>query len=109
MSLYFFRDLGLPNPDYDLDIGSGTHAEQTAGVMIAYERVCFEQKPDWIIVVGDVNSTAACALVGAKLCVPVAHLEAGLRSRDRTMPEEINRIVTDSVAELLSSNRSPTG
>jgi UDP-N-acetylglucosamine 2-epimerase (non-hydrolysing) len=98
---YFFEDLGLPEPDYNLNVGSGTHAEQTAGVMLAYERVCFEQQPGWIVVVGDVNSTAACALVGAKLCIPVAHLEAGLRSRDRSMPEEINRIVTDSVSSLL--------
>jgi UDP-N-acetylglucosamine 2-epimerase (non-hydrolysing) len=101
MSDAFFQDLDLPSPDFNLDVGSGTHAEQTAGVMVAYERVCFEQRPDWIIVVGDVNSTAACALVGAKLCIPVAHLEAGLRSRDRTMPEEINRIITDSVCSLL--------
>jgi UDP-N-acetylglucosamine 2-epimerase (non-hydrolysing) len=101
MSDAFFRDLGLPAPDFYLDVGSGTHAEQMAGVMMAYERVCFREQPDWIIVVGDVNSTAACALVGAKLCIAVAHLEAGLRSRDRTMPEEINRIVTDSVSSLL--------
>ncbi|MGH8501140.1 MAG: non-hydrolyzing UDP-N-acetylglucosamine 2-epimerase [Gammaproteobacteria bacterium] len=101
MSDSFFRDLGMPNPDFHLGVGSGTHAEQTAGVMVGYERVCLEQRPDWIIVVGDVNSTVACALVGAKLCIPVAHLEAGLRSRDRTMPEEINRIVTDALADLL--------
>jgi UDP-N-acetylglucosamine 2-epimerase (non-hydrolysing) len=101
MSDDFFHDLGLPPPDHHLNVGGGTHAEQTAGVMVTYERVCFREQPDWIIVVGDVNSTAACALVGAKLCIPVAHLEAGLRSRDRTMPEEINRIVTDSVSSLL--------
>jgi UDP-N-acetylglucosamine 2-epimerase (non-hydrolysing) len=101
MSHYFFEDLGLPEPDYNLNVGSGTHAEQTAGVMLAYERVCIEQRPNWVVVVGDVNSTLACALVGAKLCIPVAHLEAGLRSRDRSMPEEINRIVTDSVSSLL--------
>ena len=101
MSDDFFRDLALPEPDFHLGIGSGTHAEQTAKVMIAYERLCLEQKPDWIVVVGDVNSTMACALVAAKLCIPLAHLEAGLRSRDRTMPEEINRIVTDAVADVL--------
>ncbi|HHH45496.1 MAG TPA: UDP-N-acetyl glucosamine 2-epimerase, partial [Thiotrichales bacterium] len=101
MSDAFFRDLGLPDPDIHLGVGSGTHAEQTAGVMVAYEKVCLERRPDWIVVVGDVNSTIACALVGAKLCIPVAHLEAGLRSRDRTMPEEINRILTDAIADLL--------
>ena len=101
MSDAFFRDLGLPEPDHHLGVGGGSHAEQTGGVMIAYEKVCRNEAPDWIIVVGDVNSTVACALVGAKLCLPVAHLEAGLRSRDRTMPEEINRIVTDSISNLL--------
>lgn len=101
MSDAFFRDLDMPEPDHHLGVGSGTHAEQTGGVMIAYERICQQAPPDWIIVVGDVNSTLACALVGAKLCIPVAHLEAGLRSRDRAMPEEINRLVTDAVADLL--------
>jgi UDP-N-acetylglucosamine 2-epimerase (non-hydrolysing) len=102
MSDAFFADLGLPKPDYNLEIGSGTHAEQTAGVMIAYERLCLrESRPDWVVVVGDVNSTAACALVAKKLCLPLAHLEAGLRSRDRTMPEEINRLVTDAISDLL--------
>jgi UDP-N-acetylglucosamine 2-epimerase (non-hydrolysing) len=101
MSDAFFRDLELPAPDFHLGIGSGSHAEQTGGVMIAYERLCLEARPDWIVVVGDVNSTIACALVGAKLGIPVAHLEAGLRSRDRTMPEEINRIVTDTLSSLL--------
>jgi UDP-N-acetylglucosamine 2-epimerase (non-hydrolysing) len=102
MSDAFFTDLGLPKPDYNLEIGSGTHAEQTAGVMIAYERLCLrESRPDWVVVVGDVNSTAACALVAKKLCLPLAHLEAGLRSRDRTMPEEINRLVTDAISDLL--------
>jgi UDP-N-acetylglucosamine 2-epimerase (non-hydrolysing) len=101
MSDAFFRDLALPEPDHHLGVGGGSHAEQTGGVMIAYEKVCRQEAPDWIIVVGDVNSTVACALVGAKLCLPVAHLEAGLRSRDRTMPEEINRIVTDSISNLL--------
>jgi UDP-N-acetylglucosamine 2-epimerase (non-hydrolysing) len=101
MSDAFFEDLGLPKPHVHLGVGSGTHAEQTGRVMIEYEKVCLASRPDWIIVVGDVNSTLACALVGAKLLIPVAHLEAGLRSGDRTMPEEINRIVTDSIADLL--------
>jgi UDP-N-acetylglucosamine 2-epimerase (non-hydrolysing) len=101
MSDVFWRELGLPAPDLHLGIGSGSHAEQTAGVMLAYERVCLARPPDWIIVVGDVNATAACALVAKKLCLPLAHLEAGLRSGDRTMPEEINRLVTDAIADLL--------
>jgi UDP-N-acetylglucosamine 2-epimerase (non-hydrolysing) len=101
MSDAFFADLRMPRPDYSLGVGSGTHAEQTAGVMIAYERICMEQRPDWVVVVGDVNSTLACAIAAKKLCLPVAHLEAGLRSRDRTMPEEINRLVTDAISDLL--------
>jgi UDP-N-acetylglucosamine 2-epimerase (non-hydrolysing) len=101
MSDAFFSDLGLPAPHVHLGVGSGSHAEQAGNVMIAYEKVCLDARPDWIVVVGDVNSTLACALVGAKLLIPVAHLEAGLRSLDRTMPEEINRVVTDSVADLL--------
>jgi UDP-N-acetylglucosamine 2-epimerase (non-hydrolysing) len=101
MSDAFFEDFSLPKPHLHLDVGSGTHAEQTAGVMLAYEKICLDSPPDWTIVVGDVNSTLACSLVCAKLGIPVAHLEAGLRSRDRTMPEEINRIVTDSIADLL--------
>ena len=101
MSDAFFADLALPAPDHNLEIGSGSHAEQTGGVMIAYERLCRTAAPDWVVVVGDVNSTLACGLVAKKLCLPLAHLEAGLRSRDRTMPEEINRIVTDAIADLL--------
>jgi UDP-N-acetylglucosamine 2-epimerase (non-hydrolysing) len=101
MSDAFFADLGLPKPDYHLGVGSGTHGEQTAGVMLAYEKVCLETPPDWTVVVGDVNSTVACALVATKLHIPVAHLEAGLRSGDRRMPEEINRLVTDAIADLL--------
>ena len=101
MSDAFFSDLGLPKPHVHLGVGSGSHAEQTGRVMIEYEKVCRESRPDWVVVVGDVNSTLACALVGAKLLIPVAHLEAGLRSGDRAMPEEINRIVTDSIADLL--------
>jgi UDP-N-acetylglucosamine 2-epimerase (non-hydrolysing) len=101
MSGTFFHDLGLPNPDIHLGVGSGTHAKQTAGVMIAYEQICLKRPPIWTIVVGDVNSTLACALTAKKLHISVAHLEAGLRSGDRTMPEEINRIVTDSIADIL--------
>jgi len=101
MSDVFFRDLRLPASDHHLGVGSGSHAEQTGGVMIAYEKTCLEDRPDWIVVVGDVNSTAACSMVGAKLQIPVVHLEAGLRSRDRRMPEEINRLVTDAIADVL--------
>jgi UDP-N-acetylglucosamine 2-epimerase (non-hydrolysing) len=101
MSEAFFRDLGLPEPHIHLEVGSGTHAEQTGRVMISYERVCLEDRPDWTVVMGDVNSTAAAAMVCAKLLIPVAHLEAGLRSGDRTMPEEVNRLVTDALADLL--------
>ncbi len=101
MSGAFFRDLRLPDPDLHLGVGSGTHAEQTGGVMIAYEKACTRERPDWTVVVGDVNSTLACTLAAAKLGVRVAHLEAGLRSGDRTMPEELNRLVTDALADLL--------
>ena len=104
MSDVFFRDLRLPEPVFHLNVGSGSHAEQTGGVMIAYEKVCMENRPDVIVVVGDVNSTVACALVGAKLHIPVVHLEAGLRSGDRRMPEEINRLVTDAIADLLGES-----
>jgi UDP-N-acetylglucosamine 2-epimerase (non-hydrolysing) len=101
MSDSFFTDLGIPKPDYHLEIGSASHTVQTARIMMAFEPVVLEEKPDWVLVVGDVNSTIACALVCAKLGVKVAHVEAGLRSRDRTMPEEINRILTDQISELL--------
>src|SRR2546425_828514 len=101
MSDVFFRDLGIPIPDVYLDVGSGTHAEQTARIMLEFEKVCFREKPDLVVVVGDVNSTMACTIVAAKLVIPVAHVEAGLRSFDRAMPEEINRLVTDALAELL--------
>lgn len=97
----FFRELNLPVPDRDLGVGSGTHAVQTAKVMVAFEQACLEIKPDLVVVVGDVNSTMAASLVAAKLLIPIAHVEAGLRSRDRAMPEEINRIVTDRLADLL--------
>lgn len=101
MSDSFFEDLDIPKPDFYLDVGSASHAVQTARIMTAFEPVVLEQKPDWVLVVGDVNSTIACALVCAKLGVKVAHVEAGLRSRDRTMPEEINRILTDAISDLL--------
>jgi len=101
MSDAILEDLGVPKPDIHLGIGSGTHAEQTGNVMISYEKICLKQRPDWIVVVGDVNSTAACAMVGAKLWIPVIHLEAGLRSGDRKMPEEINRLVTDAISDVL--------
>lgn len=101
MSDAIWRDLELPEPDIALGVGRGSHGEQTASVMIAYEQACLKTRPDWVIVVGDVNSTLACALVARKLGIAVAHLEAGLRSRDRSMPEEINRICTDAIADLL--------
>jgi UDP-N-acetylglucosamine 2-epimerase (non-hydrolysing) len=101
MSDAILQDLGIPNPDFHMGVGSGSHAEQTGGVMMAYEKLCMENRPDWIVVVGDVNSTAACTQVGAKLWIPVVHLEAGLRSGDRSMPEEINRLVTDAIADVL--------
>src|SRR5438552_9986005 len=101
MSKAFFRDLEIPEPDIDLGVGSGSHAVQTAGVIQAFEPYVIREKPDWVLVVGDVNSTIACALVCAKLGVRVAHVEAGLRSSDRTMPEEINRILTDSISDML--------
>ena len=101
MSDAFFRDLDMPQPDVHLEVGSGSHAAQTAAVMERFEPVLLEQQPDWVLVVGDVNSTLACALVCAKLGVKVGHVEAGLRSRDRTMPEEINRLLTDQISDLL--------
>jgi UDP-N-acetylglucosamine 2-epimerase (non-hydrolysing) len=101
MSGEILKDLGLPEPDFHLGIGSGSHAEQTGRVMIEYGKVAEARRPDWLIVVGDVNSTLAAALVGTKLGIPTVHLEAGLRSRDRTMPEEINRVATDAVCDVL--------
>jgi UDP-N-acetylglucosamine 2-epimerase (non-hydrolysing) len=101
MSDAFFADLGIPRPDINLEVGSASHAEQTARVMIAFEPVILEHRPDWVVVVGDVNSTIAATLVAVKLGVKVAHVEAGLRSRDRRMPEEINRLATDALADLL--------
>lgn len=101
MSDWFFRDLGLPAPDHHLNAQTGSHAKVTGSTMIAYEDLCRRETPDWSIVVGDVNSTIACAMAAKKLGIRVAHLEAGLRSFDRTMPEELNRILTDAVADLL--------
>jgi len=103
MSGVFFEELGLPRPDVDLGVGSGSHGEQTGRIMIAFERAlaALPRRPAMVVVPGDVNSTVAAALVASKLGIPVAHLEAGLRSRDRTMPEELNRIVTDHLSDLL--------
>ena len=108
MSKVFFDDLGMPKPDIYLGIGSGSHAYQTATVMVDFEKICNEKEPSMVVVVGDVNSTVACSIVCAKLRIPCAHVEAGLRSFDRDMPEEINRILTDSVADLLLTP-SPDG
>lgn len=101
MSQIFFDELDIPKPDIHLNVGSGTHAVQTGKIMAAFEEVVNEHKPDLILVVGDVNSTLACTLVGAKLWIPVAHVEAGIRSFDRTMPEEINRVLTDAISDYL--------
>jgi UDP-N-acetylglucosamine 2-epimerase (non-hydrolysing) len=108
MSDVFFEDLGLPPPQIHLGVGSGTHAEQTGGVILAFEPVCREQAPACVVVVGDVNATLAATITAKKLNLPVAHVEAGLRSGDRTMPEELNRIMTDAVADLLLTP-SPDG
>lgn len=99
MSDVFFEELGIPQPDHHLDCGGGSHAEQTAKIMVVFERICMQQPPDCVLVVGDVNSTLACSIVAKKLKIPVAHIEAGLRSGDRAMPEEINRLVTDSISD----------
>src|SRR6267142_2352669 len=109
MSDTFFRDLALPKPDVHLEVGSSSHAVQTAAVMQRFEPVVLSENPDWVIVVGDVNSTLACALVCAKLGIKVDHVEAGLRSRDRTMPEEINRRLTDQIADLLFTPSEDAG
>ena len=101
MSQAFFDDLEIPKPDYFLEAGSGSHAEQTAKIMISFEKVCERERPDVVIVVGDVNSTLACSVVAKKLLIKVAHVEAGLRSFDLTMPEEINRMVTDSITDYF--------
>ncbi len=101
MSHSFFEALSIPHPDVDLGIGSGSHAEQVGRTMIEFEKVLLEQKPDWVVVVGDVNATAACSITAKKHHVKVVHIEAGLRSFDERMPEEINRLVTDSISDLL--------
>jgi len=101
MSKAFFDDLGIPKPDIDLEVGSGSHAEQTAKIMVLFEKVCLKEKPDLVIVVGDVNSTMACTITAKKLGIKVAHVEAGLRSRDMDMPEEINRLCTDVLCDYL--------
>ena len=101
MSEGFFRSLGIPDPDVNLEIGSGSHAEQVGQTMIAFEKVLLQEKPDWVVVVGDVNATLACSVTAKKLCVKVCHIEAGLRSGDITMPEEVNRLVTDRLSDLL--------
>jgi UDP-N-acetylglucosamine 2-epimerase (non-hydrolysing) len=101
MSQVFFDELSIPTPDYYLDVGSDTHARQTAKIMIAFEELCIENEPCLVLVFGDVNSTVACSLVASKMHIPVAHVEAGLRSRNLRMPEEINRILTDHMSDLL--------
>jgi UDP-N-acetylglucosamine 2-epimerase (non-hydrolysing) len=101
MSKVFFDELGMPKPHFYLGVGSGSHAVQTAGVMVGFEKILLEERPDLVIVAGDVNSTIACSLVAKKLHTPVAHIEAGLRSFDRSMPEEINRILTDAISVYL--------
>ncbi len=108
MSDIFFKELGIPTPDVHLDVGSASHAVQTANIMIAFEAYCQRAKPEWVVVAGDVNSTVACSLVAAKLGIKIAHLEAGLRSFDWTMPEEINRVVTDRLSDILLTP-SPDG
>jgi UDP-N-acetylglucosamine 2-epimerase (non-hydrolysing) len=109
MSRIFFDELGLPKPDLYLGVGSGSHARQTAEVMVAFEQACQQIKPDLVVVVGDVNSTMACAITAAKLWIPAAHVEAGLRSFDRRMPEEINRIVTDALSDFLFTTSRDAG
>ncbi|MGM0407609.1 MAG: non-hydrolyzing UDP-N-acetylglucosamine 2-epimerase [Bacteroidota bacterium] len=101
MSKAFFESLNIPEPDINLGIGSGSHAEQVGNTMIAFEKILLQEKPDWVVVVGDVNATLACSVTAKKLNIQVCHIEAGLRSRDMTMPEEINRLVTDRISDLL--------
>lgn len=109
MNAVFFEELGIPQPDENLEVGSGSGTEQTARVMLALEPLLLADRPDMLVVVGDVNSTMAAALVAAKLLIPVTHVEAGLRSGDRTMPEEVNRLVTDRIADLLLTSERAAG
>ena len=109
MSGDFFEQLGIPEPDINLEAGGGTQAEQTAAVMISFERELENNRPDVVLVVGDVTSTMACTITAKKLCVPVVHVEAGIRSGDMTMPEEINRIVTDSICDLFFTTTTLAG
>lgn len=109
MSDVFFRDLGIDEPEIYIGVGSDTHASQTAKIMVEFEKICFKEKPDLVLVVGDVNSTLAASLVAAKLNIPIAHVEAGLRSFDRRMPEEINRMVTDSLSSFLFTTSRGAG
>lgn len=109
MSQSFFRDLGIPEPHVNLKAGSGTQAEQTASIMVSFEKELLQRKPDLVMVVGDVNSTLACSIVAKKLNIDVAHIEAGIRSGDRTMPEEINRLVTDSIADYFFTTTPEAG
>lgn len=109
MSNLFFEQLRLPKPDVYLGVGSGSHAAQTAKIMIELEKLLIANRPDLVVVVGDVNSTMAAAIVAAKLCIPVAHVEAGLRSFDRTMPEEINRVVTDALSDYCFTTCADAG
>ena len=106
LSRVFFDELGIPRPDVNLNVGSGSHAQQTAAIISAFEPVLTNGRPDLVVVVGDVNSTIACALVASKLGIEVAHVEAGLRSFDRTMPEEINRVLTDQISDILFTTES---
>ena len=108
MSDIFFDELGIPAPDINLGVGSGSHAVQTANLMMKFEPICEQEKPDWVVVVGDVNSTMACTLVCSKLGIKVAHVEAGLSSFDREMPEEVNQILTDTLADLLLTPSADT-
>lgn len=101
MSQVFFDDLGIPVPDIHMGVGSGSHAKQTAAIMVEFEKICNEHNPSLVVVVGDVNSTLACAIVASKMHVPTAHVEAGLRSGDMRMPEEVNRLVTDAISDIL--------
>lgn len=109
MSQHFFEELGIPEPDVNLEAGGGTQAEQTANIMVKFEKELMTNRADLVLVVGDVTSTLACSVVAKKLCVPVAHVEAGIRSGDMTMPEEINRIVTDSITDLFFTTSRSAG